>query len=269
MISLPLYKKMLTKNGILFWSFAAVIIFYLGTIILSFAAFDALAADEEAWEAFTEFMALFGYDIGLWTDALLYTSEMFFGVTIYMFLMVLFIILAFRLGYKVVDNGSLGAYLNAGISRTKYLNTAATCLLTKVFILHALVFLVGIICFAILGNEFSALNYLNLVLMTMMVMAAVIFVSFFFGVVFAGRKLAAGLLIAVPVGLLFLLLMSALHESIEFLRWLSIFGWFNHMEVAAGSRYLWWLLALGGYVAVIAVAWVASVLIFKRKNLSL
>ena len=257
---IALYKKMFRKNSMLFWCFMVGLVFYMIMIVWTFSMIADLPPNiQEALESI-------GMNIDAWANAMVYTADLFFGQIIYMFAVIAFVMIAYRLGYKVVDNTSLSAYLVAGISRTKYVTTAMVYLLTKLLTMFTVMFFVGWICFAAIGSGFSMAAYLNVVFMSMLATGAVVFISFFLGTVLAGKGYGMGVMIAVPVAFLLFFMLGT--GDLEFLSYLSVFGWIDTASIGEGTFNLWWLYAIL-YVAIIVGTFVATVLFFRRKQLSI
>ncbi|MCL2756429.1 MAG: hypothetical protein FWE45_05285 [Firmicutes bacterium] len=256
-MSFVLLKKMFKQNAVLFWAFVAGIVLYYGLVVLMYPVIADMMEDMG----------------GIWAEMFSvgrideFAASML-GEIVWMIGLILFIMLVFRLIYKSVDSGSLSMQLMAGISRKKYIVTSCVYLLLNLFIIFALVLGVGVLIFVALGEDFSFANYLNNVSLAILALGAVTAISFFLGVILAGKKAAAGLLIAIPIVLYMLLMASGIHSSLEFLRWVSVFGWFVPAEIAVGSFELWWLVMIG-YMLLIAVVGIVSTLIFRKKNLSL
>ncbi|MCL2570352.1 MAG: hypothetical protein FWE16_04050 [Firmicutes bacterium] len=257
-MSFPLLRKMFKQNAVLYWAFIGVIVPYFFLVILMYPMITEMLQGED-----NIFGDLFNFgDIGSYTGAMV-------GELLYTFGLILFIMLVFKLAYKPIDVGSLSMTLMTGISRTKYMITACVFLLMKLAILFVLIFATGILSFLVMGEEFTFVNYLNVVALTMLCLAAVVFIALFLGIMFAGKKAAMALIIAVPVVLYILFMASQLHTSLNFLRWLSVFGWFVPAEVATGTASLWWIAVMVGYVVIVAVSFVLSTIFFKKKDLSL
>jgi len=256
-MSLTILKSLLKKNALLYWIFTAVIVGYFFLSILMFPLVQQLF--ENMPPAFAD---LFGD-----TTVTGYTA-MLFGELVWPFGMILFIMLVFRTIYKPVDSGSLSTHLMGGVSRNKYMITACVFLALKLIIMFVLILTVTLISFAILGEEFVFIDFFASSLLSMLALTAVVFISFMLGAIFAGKKMALGLLIGIPVAFLIVLMIAGIHSSVEFFRWVSVFGWFNPSEVAAGDFGLWWLVAIGYVLAAVSCAIFATT-IFKKKNLSL
>jgi len=253
-MSCSVLKSLLRKNAVLYWAFTAVIVGYFFMVILMYPMVRDIMAE----------IPIFGDDFA---DIGGYTA-MVISELAWMFGLILFIMFVFKLAYKPVDSGSLSTHLMAGVSRTKYLVTVTIFLLIKLAVLFVLIVGVGVLSFVILGESFVFIDFFATTLLSMLALGAVTFIAFALAVIFANKKMALGLLIGIPVLLYVLLMVSNIHHSIEFIRWVTVFGWFVPGEVANGAFSLWWLVAIG-YVALIALCAIVSAIIFKRKNLSL
>ena len=256
-MSFVLLRKFFKKNAVLYWSFIAGMVVYLLLLIFLYPVISAIDPDNVPMGGGH---MDFG-DIGVFTGSMMADITGLIGV-------ILFVMLAFRLAFRPIERGHLSAYLLCGISRKKYIITACSYLLLSLAIVWVILLGLSFSIFAIMGESFVWYNFMAVVSLSVLSLAAITFLSFFLGILLAGKRSAAGLMIAVPIALVLLFTFSFFHSSIEWLRWLSIIGWFLHGDVATGSFGLWWLVALA-YVLIVAGGFIASIFIFKKKNLSL
>ncbi|MCL2846983.1 MAG: hypothetical protein FWE38_04815 [Firmicutes bacterium] len=250
-----LLKKLEQKNRLLYWAFTGVIVFYFAMVVMMYPMIIDMMSGENSG-MLGDFTA--GWDnIGIYAVSLI--SEIVFS-----FGMILFVMLVFRLVHKPIEGGSLVPYLMVGISRTTYIKTVAAYLGMKLLLLFVLVLSIGMLSFVALGETFIFTDFFLSVLMAVLALAAVIFVSFFIASVRPGM----GLIIGIPVVFYLMMLLSQLYSGIEFLRWFSVFGWYDATGLAVGDGGLWWLVAII-YISMIAASFIFSARIFKKRNLGL
>lgn len=250
-----LYKVFFKKNLTLWAIFVGVCCLYL--LIMTFTK-------EMLDEVMAEMMG------GQGTDILTYLATTYFDSIITMFPMVFYVMVAHKLVAKAVDNTSMSTYLTSGISRRTYTATAAVYLLSSIFLLFAILFGLGAACMYSI-ESINLVNYANVVLSSMLCTMLLAMVSFFMSNYFAGTKMGLGLAIAVPVAFLIVFMIGETVAGISGLQWvqyLSPFGWTDMGKIAAGTYNLWWLAQLG-YLIGIGVLFYLSVFFFKRKQLSI
>ena len=257
-MSWPLFKALIKRNWPMWAIFTAVSVVYIALIVLT----KQLMADV------VENIAHEGSEMESFRDMsiLQYTSSSFFLGIITIFLMVYYVMLSNKLVHKAADNTSMGAYLTAPISRTKYISTAAMFLLTSIFALYLLVFATGAICMASV-EQYNMADYLKIVSLSMFCAMAIAMVSFFASSFWAGSKLGFGLLIGLPIALYVLYMLSDITKALNFLRYVTPFGWLEMLKMTAEFKF-WWLADLG-YVAITGIMFLLSVVFFKKKQLSI
>jgi hypothetical protein len=147
--------------------------------------------------------------------------------------------------------------------------TTATTLGTGILIIGIFSYIAGAVTFAIRGINIAQSTYLNIVGYATVSAMAVAFISFALAFIFAGTK-HKSLYLVVPIVMLFLSLFYSMAEWLEWVRWISPFGWVDY-SVMAGGSYEWWqiLLVYSGCVAIIISAIILTAKLFKKRNLSI
>jgi hypothetical protein len=267
-----LLKTQLKKNSKLIIGVAALVIFYL--IVMIFTA-DLMKGDimkdlvesmmrsmGESEDAIAE--ALLEFED---MDPLNFVANGFFSLYFQMFLMVMYIMLVSRLIVKPTDTTAMSCYLSLPLSRRKYVATTAVTLKISVLLCGLLAYLFGILVFIIRNADINYWNYLNLVTVTTLLAWAVASVSMACGFIFAGTKWKQ-LSILAPIVLFVFYMFCGMAQWLNWLKYLSIFGWADYSALANGTFGLWWLVDLG-CLAVVATSTYLSLYIFKKRNLSI
>jgi len=218
-------------------------------------------------EAMNESMGIVGADINT-NSVVTFTAFTFFDFVVPVYATVFYVIFAILLVHRTVATNSLASYLSMGIPRKNYITTAGTFLILVVSSVFFLQFAIGAILFRSVYGAFNVWNFFNVTLMSFLCTMTVAMVSFFFSTAFAGKTLGMGLVVGAPVLFVLLMMLSSLTPPLEFLKYLTPFGWFDSVRVVTGSFKLWYLVDLG-YLAITASLFVASIFIFNRKQLSI
>jgi hypothetical protein len=267
-----LLKTQLKKNAKLIIGVTALIIVYLIIMIFTadFMNSDMMktmvesmmrsmgAPEEEITKALAEFDDM---------TPLNFVANGFFSVYFHLFLMVMYIMLVSRLIVKPVDTTSMSCYLSLPISRRKYVGSTAASLAITIILCGLAAYITGLVVFIGKLAEINYWDYLNIVSVSALIALAVAFVSMTCGFVFAGTKWKP-LSIVAPILLLLFYMLSDMAEWLNWLKYVSIFGWADYNALANGTFDLWWLADLG-CLAVVGAATYLSLYIFKKRNLSI
>jgi hypothetical protein len=271
-MSYALLKSQLKKNAKLIIMMVLLVIFYLITIIFT-ADFmkdgfmkDMVESMMRSFGASEAEIAKATAQMGDMT-ALSFTANGFFSLCFHLFLMYMYIVLVSRLIVKPVETTAMSCYLSLPLSRRRYVWTTAASLTITVLLCGLAAYLSGLFTFMIQKADVNYWDYLNISGAATLVALSVAFVSMACGFVFAGTKYKS-LATAVPIVLLVLSTFYTMAESLDWLKYISIFGWADYSELANGTFKLWWLVDLG-CLAVVGAATYLSLYIFKKRNLSI
>ena len=160
------------------------------------------------------------------------------------------------------------AFLATPLSRKNYIATTAMFFITVIFSVFALQFLVGIPLFLIIPGKFNILNFAIIVLVSFLCTLAIAMFCYFFSCVFGGTKYAMGFMVGIPIVFTMLLMISQLVAPLDFLQYVTPYGWFDTLKIAAGVPSLWWLWSLI-YAAISGLLFFLSVILFKKRQLSI
>ncbi|WP_416828997.1 ABC transporter permease subunit [Ectobacillus polymachus] len=265
-MSFPLLKTVFKKNWTLFLIFFGVLTMYITVMITMYNPNDM--------EAMTSMLKLFPENMmkamgisKMVTDLTSYLASWLYGLLMLGFPMVYSIILGNRLVAKMVDNSSFVYLLSTPNSRVKIIITQGVYALASVAVLFAALFGVGIlICSVMFPGSLDIGAFFNLNLTTMLVNMVVMMISFFFSCLFNEAKMSLGFGSGIPIVFLLMNMLGGVSTNLENLKKLSIYGYYDPVEVVHGSDILGVNLV---YIGIIVILFVASVLIFKKKRLPL
>jgi hypothetical protein len=200
--------------------------------------------------------------------ALSFVAEGFFFMYFQLFLMIMYIMLVNRYIVKPAVTTELSCYLSLPVSRKKYVATTALSLGITVLLCGIVSFLTGVAAFVIRKDaDINYYNYLNLVTTSTLSALAIAYISFACGFIFSGTKYKSWAT-AAPILLLFLTMFYSMADWLNWLRWVSPFGWTDYSALAEGKLSLWWLIDLG-YAAICGVSVYLAGYFFKKRNLSI
>lgn len=254
-MSWPLFKMLMKKNWTIWLGFSFILVLYFSVI--------AAMSDPEMMDLMAGF-----YQSAHISDGIMpYIGSVFFTSVVFLFPAVFYVMMAHKLVSKAVDNTSISSYLATPISRNKYIITTGLFYLKSIIAQFFVLFLAGCIIIPIFG-DFHFVNWLNVVGLTTMATLFVAFVCFFISTALASNKVGMTLLIAIPVVLVTIMMLSSMVGTLEFLRDFTPFGWINTTEISVGMFDLWWLFYII-YLVGSAVLFFLSVIVFRKKQLSI
>ena len=182
----------------------------------------------------------------------------------FMFPMVFYILLIYRMLHRPIDSTSISPLFAAGVKRHAYITSAAIFLTLSLFAMFTTVFVVCGLCMLFWG-AFNWGVWLGMVFCVFLVTLAVAFASFFFAAAFAPNSAGKLGMVGLPIIFLVLFMIS---EYINFFKYLTPFGWMDFAALAAEALPLWWLWSLG-FMATSVTLYIGSVLIFRKRQLSI
>lgn len=182
---------------------------------------------------------------------------------------IIFIIMtANSLVAQKVDQGSMAYLLSTPIKRTTIVVTQALYLIFAIFLMIVIETGVGLAAIQIFQSnlDFSMSDYLMLNTGLFLLMVAISSISFFFSCLFNLSKNSLALGAGIPLLFFLFQLMSTVDSSLENLRYFTINALFDTGAILDGEAYGLNFIAL---VGISLVLYVASIKIFKEKNLPL
>ena len=248
-MSLPLLKMFLKKNWLIWVGFTVFFLFELLACIFLMDMIDGL-----------EVLGISG------GEGTLYFMSTVMPLLGYMFPMVFYIFIVYRVIFRPIDSTSMGTVLSSGIKRTTYISTAVVFLIVSLFAMFTTVF---VVCGASM-LYWGAFNWGKWALMCFSVMLAtmvVAFISFFFASAFSPGNIAKLGFIGLPV-LFLVLTMIGFQMGSDFFMYLSPFGWMDMTKLVMGTLKYWWLFNIG-FMVTSGILITASIIMFKRKQFSI
>lgn len=263
-MSIALFKATLKKNWVLLLIFFGVLVMYATVMISMFNPDDTAELLSIATVLPVEFMNALGLS-DIFTSLTSYLASWFYGFLMIAMPLVYSIILGNRLVAKSVDSGSMACLLSTPNSRVKITATKGIYAIVSIILLQLLLF--GAIVVGtkmMLPGELEVGAFFKLNVTSMLVNMAVMSIVFFFSCLFNDSRYSMGLGAGVPIIFLLLNMLGGISSDTEILKKISIFGWYDPVELVNGVS------ALGVnliYTGITVVLLVSGVLIFKHKRL--
>ncbi len=149
------------------------------------------------------------------------------------------------------------------VSKTRILTEKILSSSLRIVILNVIIAIIALSVSAVMGEDFSVADFLlihlALLIMQLEVLCLTFCVSSFF------KSSGAGIGIAIGFGLYFLDVISALVEQVEFLKYITPFGYTHSMTIVADGGLDLVLIGLGILYGALALA--ASFILFKKRDL--
>jgi hypothetical protein len=246
-----LLRHFIKKNWIIWLGFLAFLMFEMLVCIFMMDTIAEMLAGDIMGITITGGDTL-GFVGGLMP---LYTS---------LFVMAFVIFAVFRLVYKPIDSTSLSAHLTSGMTRKRYIITAGVFLVSMIFAMFAIMYVVCGLAMLYWG-PINWLLWLNLNVSYFLAILAVSAIAFFFASVFSPGNIGKLGMIGLPILFLLFLMLSS---YIPFFEYLSPFGWIDGVGLAMGTFDLWWMWDLV-YLGLIGAFFALSVVLFDKKQLSI
>lgn len=265
-MSFTLLKTVFKKNWLLLFIFFAVLTMYMAVMISIYEPNDLQALTSILKLMPADLMRAMGFDKVI-NDLTGYLASWLYGLLMFGFPMVYCIILGNRLVAKMVDNSSFAYLLSTPNSRTKIIVTQGVYALASIMLLFAAVFGVGVLFSAIMfPGALDIGGFIRVNLTTMLVNMVVMMISFFFSCLFNDTKQSLGFGSGVPIAFLLMNMLGNTSAEVEVLKKISIYGFYDPVNLAHGSSSLRVNLV---YLGLIVILFVSSVLVFRRKRLPL
>jgi len=261
-----LFRKTLKQNWVLGLIFFGVLTMYMTTMLSMYDPED-MAGLILMIEAFPEGMrAAFGFD-ALATDITGYLAGWLYGVLMIGFPMVYSAIMGNRLVARMVDNGSFAYLLSTPHTRAKIIVTQGLYALASLSTMFVAVFTAGVLAAeAMFPGNLNVGAFFRLNVTTMLVNMVVMMIAFFFSCVFNEARLSVAFGSGIPIAFLLLHMLGGSAPDLEVLSAISIFGFYDPVELVKGAPM--WATNLA-YVGIITALFAAGTMIFSRKRLPL
>jgi len=230
--------------------------------------------DPEDIEALTSMLELFPEDVmkamgfsNVITGLTSYLGSWLYGLLMFGFPMVYCIILANRLVAKMVDDNSFAYLLSTPNSRVKIIITKGVYAIASVGVLIAALFGIGVLIATLMfPGALDIYDFFRLNLTTMLVNMVVMMICFFFSCLFNETRLSVGFGAGIPIIFLLMKMLGGASTEAEILKKMSIYGFYDPVELVNGADILSVNLV---YTGILVVLFISSVLVFNRKRIPL
>jgi len=249
-MNMTLFKYFIRKNWLLWTAFVTLMLVEIMAYIF-------------LMEVMHEMLYNMGFGSPTGDSALFFIAGLY-PMAAVLFPMVYFIFVIHKIMSRSVDNSSMAAFLSSGIKRNHYTITAGVFVAISLVAMFTVIFVVGGLGLLFWGS-FNWLYWLNLNVSFLLVNLAVASLCFLFSSTFPASKLGLALTIVFPI---LFLIFNMLAEYADFFRFMTAYGWIDAPGIALGTFNLWWV-AMLVYICVSTILVTISVLLYRRKQLSI
>ena len=263
-LSLTLFKLTLKKNWKLFVIFFGVLTMY-SSVMISMYDPENMQAITAMTEMFPpKLMEAMNFSSGF-SDLTGYLASWLYGLLMIGFPLVYSIILGNGLVAREVDSGSIVCLLTTPDSRvTIILTKALYAVLSMVVLMASICILNMIISQAVFPEYFDSDAFLQLNVTVGLANILALSISFFFSSLFNTTRCSLAFGAGIPVMFILFNMLGGASDQAEILKKISIYGWYDPLEIVGGAETAQINLI---YIGLIAALLIASVLIFKNKRL--
>jgi len=269
-MNLALYKRMMASNGKGFLNFAFGSAFYM---LLMFWLYPGIEDNAPAIDELVRSMpegvgrafGLNGFD-----TAEAFISGEYYGLILVLLLSIVCVQLSTRLMARLVDQGAMAYLLSAPTTRAKVAVTQAAVLASGLALIVVATTLAGFAGHAwILGGgyPFDAGKFLLMNASAFLLFFAVGGVSFLVSALCNDEKTASGISGAIAFGFFSLDLIGKFSESVEWLRYFTLFTLYRPGEIINGEGNV--AVAFPVLFAVAILSFGLAVILFRRRDLPL
>jgi len=265
-MSLALFRLDVKNNATLLLIFCLVMSMYLGIIMYMFDPTSSASLMEMMETMPYEMVAAFGFN-NIGGDLTGFIAGFYYGFLVFAFPMVYYIILSNRLVCSMVDSGALCCLLQTPTSRKKIIVTQGVYLLGSIAALFSVVYLVGIyVAHSLFPGLLNVPAYTRLHLSAALITMALAMICFFYSCLFNETKRSLAFGAGIPLAFLLLFMIGGVSEDAESFKALSLFSLLDATAIVengstAGINIL--------FFSMIAILFIASVLVFDKKRLPL
>lgn len=265
-MSRALLKNVIKKNILMTFIFLAIIMMYSVIMISMYSpeSIDSLNAMFQVMPP--DVMRALGFTSAFSTLAG-YLASWLYGLIMTAFPMVYCIALGHRLIAKTVDSGSISCLLATPCSRTRLIATKLLYALGSTALMQMVIFALNLLFIHLMfpGESMDAMVFLKLNITVMLVNMTAMAITFFCSCLFSDPKLSLGFGAGIPIIFLLLNMLGNVSEESDILKDFSIYGWYDPVGIANGDG----TLAINMiYIAIIAVLSAASIIVFRKKQLT-
>lgn len=267
----PLFRQMLKVNLKGFSNYAFGSAFY---ILFMIWLYPGIADNSKALNDLVEALPsgvtnAFGFQGGFGSMESFISGE-YYGLILPLLLSIFCLMLSTQLMAKLVDQGSMAYLLSTPTTRGRIAFTQALVLTCGLFFILAVTTGAGFLGYAwFIGDrfEFDASRFALLNVMAFLLFFAIAGVSFLVSALSNDEKRALGISGAITFGMFTLDLLGKIGESIDWLRYGSLFSLFRPGEIVLGRDDVLWQAALLLLIGLAGFA--AAIVSFRRRDLPL
>jgi len=267
----PLFKQMMKINlkGISNYAFGSA--FY---ILLMFWLYPEIAENtgalNELMKALPEgIVNAFGVQAGFGSMEAFISGE-YYGLILPLLLSIFSIMMSTSLMARLIDQGSMAYLLSTPTSRQRIAGTQAGVLITALLLIMVVTTAAGFIGYALfIGDryEFNGIRFILLNGIAWMLFFAVGGISFFISAVSSDEKKALGISGVITFGMFGLDMLGKISDSVEWLRFASLFSLYRPSEIASGGGDP--ILALVILFLIGVAGFTAGIITFSKRDLPL
>lgn len=169
-----------------------------------------------------------------------------------------------------IDNGSLAYIMSNPIKRNKVSMTQAIFLIGSIVLMYIMITLTGLVTMLFLGEVIALNTFFLLNLGSMLLMFSISGIAFVASCFFNTSRHSLAIGAGIPVAFLLLKMLSdfsTFSENMAIFKYLTLNTLFNVNDIISGSSHMIWQFSILFSVALIS--YIASIMIFKRKDLPL
>lgn len=266
-MNMTLFKANIKSN----WGVGLIIIsvmFMYFSILGSMFDPDSLESLIAMMEAMPrELIAAMGFD-NFGTTLTTYMGNAYYNFIAILFPMIFVIVVGNRLVAKHVDSGSMAYLLSTPNSRLKIVKTQAVFFIFSLNIIFLLLTIVGLLTSQIMfPGELDVPKFILLNLVTLFTFYAISGITFLASCTFDDTKYSLGFGAGIPIGFFVINMLANAGDKMDWLRLFTIFTLHNPDKIIEGSSFT--VVAIIALLSIAAASYIAGIVIFNRRNLSL
>lgn len=265
-MSMTLLKLNIKNNATLLIIFCFVMSLYIAEIMFMFDPTSSKTMIDMLDMLPSDLMSAFGYD-QISGELTGFIAGFYYGFLVFAFPMVYYVILSNRLVCKMVDTGAFCYLLQTPTSRKKIIITQGIYLLFSIIVLFTIVYFVGLYAAQMMyPNLLNIKAFTRLHISTTLMTMSLAMICFFYSCLFNETKLSLAFGTSIPLSFLLLNMIGSVSEDAEIFKNLSLFSILDATAIIENGN----TTAINIlFIAMIAILFISSVLVFDKKRLSL
>lgn len=264
-MSMTLLKLNIKNNATLLIIFCFVMSLYIAEIMFMFDPTSSKTMIDMLDMLPSDLMSAFGYD-QISGELTGFIAGFYYGFLVFAFPMVYYVILSNRLVCKMVDTGAFCYLLQTPTSRKKIIITQGIYLLFSIIVLFTIVYFVGLYAAQMMyPNLLNIKAFTRLHISTTLMTMSLAMICFFIPVFLMKQNYHLPSEQVFPF-LLLLNMIGSVSEDAEIFKNLSLFSILDATAIIENGN----TTAINIlFIAMIAILFISSVLVFDKKRLSL